>query len=439
MAIFFILLTFFSAYRIITTKGSQRTLWFIGSILFISDSILLWGPFNSHFIFVISFLISLFSHHEFKSFYNDYPLRKISVVIFIIYLLIGMIDMRIPFVSRFSRPVTEFFLTYMAFFIGFCCNKNNSDLYRMLRGFTKMLIIVCIYGAFTFIIHNNPIYDMISSSFSGKLGIWSNVQERGYRVCSFLSNPIVFGGAMGIYSLIILILWRINNKFFKHIIVIFLLLSVLIANSRTGIFTTLVAYVLYFLLKNKLSYKNLIIAFSAVIIVLVMYNQVGFIQPMIDSAIDLVKTGGVNTLGSTTDLKVQQWEISLLSFNEAPFFGHGLSYFDEVMGNKDSFFYDPLIAGMEGYQYKLLIEQGGFMIIAVIIFYIQLIAYFFYNRKYRQSLSYLGISCTFAFLLFICATGIYGSAFLHFGTYIGILLRCIYDKEFFSTYSRIQC
>lgn len=439
MSAFFILLTFLSCYMIIKTNGVKRALWFIGSILFLSDSIFLWGPFNSHFAFVISFLASLYFHHELKTCYKEYPLRKISVAIFIIYLLIGLVDTRIPLISRFSRPVTGFFLTYMAFFVGFCGVKSNKDIHLILRGFTQMLVIICVYGLFTFIIQSNPIYDLISNSFSGDLGIWANVQERGYRVCSFLSNPIVYGGVMGMYSLIVLNVWKTNNKLFKYIVFALLLLSVLIANSRTSIFATLVAYILYFLLKNKLSYKNILAAFSAVIIVLIMYNQFGFIRPMMDSAIDLVTTGGVNTQGSTTDLKVQQWEVSLLSFYDAPFFGHGLSYFYEVMGNKDSFVYNPLIAGMEGYQYKLLIEQGGFMIIAVIIFYIQLLAIFFKKRIYSQTISYTGIACTISFLFFICATGVYGSAFLHFGIYIGILLRCVYDKRFFNSHTSVQC
>lgn len=421
------------------TSGAKRALWFIGSILFISDSIVLWGPFNSHFAFVLSFLVSLCLHHELKTCYKEYPLRRISVAIFIIYILIGIVDTRIPLISRFSRPVTVFALTYMAFFIGFCCVKNSNDLRLILRGFTKMLVIVCVYGLFTFIVKNNPIYDLISNSFSGEFGIWANVQERGYRVCSFLSNPIVFGGVMGMYSLIILNMWQTKNKIFKYVVFTLLLLGVLIANSRTGMFSVLAAYILYFLLKNKLSYKNLLALFSTVIIALIMYSQFNFIRPMIDSAIDLVMTGGENTSGSSTDLKVQQWEVSLLSFYEAPFFGHGLSYFNEVMGNKDSFIYESLIAGMEGYQYKLLIEEGGFMIIAVIIFYIRLFAFFFKKRTYSQTISYSGIACTFSFLFFICATGTYGSTFLHFGTYIGILLKCVYDKRILDTYSSIQC
>ena len=437
MAVFFILLTFLSCYKIIETNGVQRTLWLIGSILFISDSIVLWGPFNSHFAFVFSFFISLFFHHEFKTCYKGYPLRKISIAIFIIYLLIGLVDTRIPIISRFSRPVTGFFSTYMAFFIGFCCVKNYNDLHVIFRDLVKMLVFVCAYGLYTFVIQSNPIYNLISNSFSGDLGIWANVQERGYRVCSFFSNPIVFGSVMGIYSLIILNLWRTKDKIFKSVVLTLLLLCVLIANSRTSIFTTLVAYILYFLLKNKLSYKNFLVAFSAVIIFLIMYNQFAFIRPMINSAIDLVMTGGVNTQGSTTDLKVQQWEISLLSFYDTPFFGHGLSYFNEVMGNKDSYIYDPLIAGMEGYQYKLLIEQGGFMIIAVIMFYIQLFTLFLKKRINSRTISYVGIASTFSFLFFICATGIYGSAFLHFGIYIGILLRCVYDKSIYSAYSSI--
>lgn len=360
------------------------------------------------------------------------------MVIFFIYLLIGILDNRISMISRLSRPITEFFLTYVAFFIGFCCVRSFRELNLVLLNLAKMLSIVCLYGILTFFLQKNPLYDLISLANSENLGIWSEVQERGYRVCSFFNNPIVYGGAMGVYSLIIFNVWHTTReKALKYLVFIALLISVVIANSRTGMITTFALYLLYYLLRNKISYKNCVVFCVSSLSLYIIYSSIGVVRPMIDSALDLLITGGANSSGSTMDLKEQQWATSVLYFSDAPYFGHGLYYFPEVMGNKYSRYFEPLIAGMEGYQYKILIEQGGFMAVAVVIFYIQLLFVFFKNRSRNITIAYTGIACMFAFLFFICSTGTYGSTFLHFGVYIGILLRCVYDKRFFNTYTCI--
>lgn len=436
MYLIFILITFFACYKIFINKGVQRGVWFIGSILILSDDIRIWGPFNSHFLFVISFILSLINKGEFKYSYKIYPLSNISIIILILDLMIGVLDQRISLISRISRPISEFSLTYMAFFIGFCFIKSFNDLNLIIRNLVKILFIVCSFGVITFIIQNNPWYDLLTSCFRNDVGIWSNVQSRGYRTCSFLSNPIVYGGVMGMYSIIVLNVWNTRKRFMKYTIFILLLLSVAIANSRTGMFTTLVCYIIFYLLKNKLSYKNFILLLTAIVIFVFTYYNVDFIKPMIDSAIDLVVTGGENTGGSNVDLKEQQWIASLTYFYNAPFFGNGIAYFDEVIGNVNSPLQNTLLAGMEGYQYKLLIENGLFMIVTVIIFYAKLFILFFKNSE--SSIAYVGIACTFTFLFFICATGTYGSTFLHFGIYIGLFLRCVYDKNILNPYPCIQ-
>lgn len=436
MKTFFLFLTFFACYKIIMTKSANRALWFLGSLLFLSDNIGILESFNSHFLFVISFFISQIRHKELRPYYKSYPLFKISIFIFIVYLLIGILDQRIPPISRISRPIKEFFLSYTAFYIGFYLVKSHSELRKVLNNLSTMLFIVCIYGIITFVLQNNPWYDLLTSAFGGKEGIWSNVQERGYRVCSFLSNPIVYGGVMGLYSLIFLNAWKPKNKVWKIAVITLLLLSVIIANSRTGMFTTLAAYVTFYLLKNKLSYKNIALALFGIIAIYFVYYNFSFATPIIDSAIDLVVTGGKNTAGSSIDLKEQQWIASLAYFYSAPFFGNGFAYFSEVIGNENSALQNTLLAGMEGYQYKLLIENGIVLIITITIFYIQLCWLFLKNRN--SNLAYLGIASTLTFLFFICSTGTYGSTFLHFGTYIGLILRCVYDKKILNPNPCIQ-
>lgn len=436
MKLFFLVLTFAACFKIITSKGANRTIWLLYSLFFLSNDILIWGPFNAHFLFIASFILSLYFSKEFIPNYKFYPLRNISIIIFIIYLLIGLFDQRIPLISRISRPVTEFVTTYTAFFIGFCSIKSNNELHKVIQGFTKILIIVSIYGIITYILQNNPWYDLLTSTFNGEVGIWSGVQERGYRVCSFLSNPIVYSGVMGMYSLIILQMWHPKKKTIKYILISLLALSTLIANSRTGVFSTLLLYALFYFLKNRFSYKNLLIIFTVIILMTILYN-ISFIKPILDSSFDLFTTGGENIEGSNIDLKEQQWIVSLEYFNEAPFLGHGLAYFIEVIGNKNSYLNNPELAGMEGYQYKLLIEQGLLMIIAVLIFYVRLFIISWKNRNSNIT-SYLTIACIAAFIFFICSTGIYGSTFLYFGIYIGLLLRCTYDKKIFNSHSSLQ-
>ena len=368
-----------------------------------------------------------------------YPFKNISILIFIVLLLTGLLDERIPLSSRITRPTTEFILTYITFFIGFCSINNINELKYILNRLIRILLILCTYGIFTFILQNNPLYDIVSSSFSGSnvAGIWSNIQSRGYRVCSFLSNPIVYGGFSGMMFIIINSLYQNSkNNLLKYTLLLLILANVFIANSRTGIFSTLFGLIIFYFLKNKLSYKNFLLLFATIFCAIILYNTLDFIKPIFDSVIDLVITGGINTGGSNIELKETQWKTSILYFYDAPFFGNGFSYFHEIIGNKDSSSFNNDIAGMEGYQYKLLIENGLFMIIAVIIFYTRIIMFFYKNKSI---FGYLGLSCTLLFLFFINSAGTYGSAFLHFGIYIGLILRCCYEKNILNTDTCIQC
>lgn len=152
MCFFFAFITFLACYKIFINSGVKRSIWFIGSILLLSDDIRIWGPFNSHFLFVISFFLSLINKGEFKYSYKIYPLSNISIIILILDLMIGVLDQRISPISRISRPLSEFALTYMAFFIGYCFIKSFDDLNLIIRSLVKILFIVCSFGVITFII-----------------------------------------------------------------------------------------------------------------------------------------------------------------------------------------------------------------------------------------------------------------------------------------------
>lgn len=126
--------------------------------------------------------------------------------------------------------------------------------------------------------------------------------------------------------------------------------------------------------------------------------------------------------------KTLQQEAALLFFYNAPFFGNGFNYFDEVIKTGQIYSYNDELAGMEGFGYMLLVEQGIFMIIANIIFFTQLL-FFFWKKKKRQPIANLLISILASFLFFILLAGTYGNVMTYYFLYFGICIKYLLLKE----------
>ena len=105
------------------------------------------------------------------------------------------------------------------------------------------------YGFITFILQGYPYDDALHIAFGNDVGIWSEVQSRGYRVLSTLNNPIVYGFVMFIATTY-LYLQRDNfskNVYFCLSLLVFL--NVFLANSRTGIVAGVFLLVVYALVE----------------------------------------------------------------------------------------------------------------------------------------------------------------------------------------------
>lgn len=407
---------------IVIFKGEKRTIIYLLSTFFIPDTFS-----TAHIILPLSYIMSMYIRKELSEQIKRFPLRKISITILIIYFFISIFDDRLSVIEIFTRPIIYFIKTYLFLFVGFCLVNNNRQRICAFKVLLIILSIYALYGIFTWIISGNPWYDGVARIYFDGEGIWADVQDRGYRVNSFLSNPIAYGLIMGIGSLS---LWLFYIEYSKKINIIFLtiiIFNVLLSNSRTSIIAFGVGVILFLVFYLGISLKMISTFILSYIILFTLYINVESIQSMIKPVIDIFITGGNNTQGSNVELKNDQLAASLLYFYDSPFFGHGINYFRENI--QESYGMLSGLAGLEGYGYRILVELGVFMLIAFIIYIINFIQVTISYYKQNKMIASILISQFIAFIFFIIATGDYGGVFEYCFIIIGLNLKWLIIKK----------
>lgn len=430
MNILFLCLVLVFSIAIIVTKGSRRLLLLLCGLYFIYDCVRVSrSPYISAYTaLIISFLVSLWKNGELEANWKAYPLRWVTIAVSITVLFVGILDNRLNLVSSLSRPIKDVCESYLCLFVGYASISSMSDWEKSQKYLWEIFTIIGIWGLITFVLQNNPWYDYVTSLYGDDVGIWSEVQSRGYRVSSFLSNPIVYGFVVGV-----ILINRTTGKIkgVSLVVVLLLVANIVLSNSRTSYTSVAIAFIIMYVLRYRFSIK----AAAGVLLLLglsvVAYFNFEPFENMIDLMSDLLLTGGANAGGSTTDLKELQWAASLYYFLQAPWFGNGLAYFGEVITQKGGGMSEDL-AGMEGYIYKLLIEYGGVMIVAVLAFWLRTLWVFIKFRKANCPLSFVCISIALSFLFFICATGTYGSVFVYTAIVLGMNLKCLHILYYWS-------
>lgn len=400
---------------IISTKGNKRLAIYLCASFFITD---IFG--TAHTIFAISAIISLFIHHDLKRTLNIYPLRRISLAILLIYFLITFFNSAGLNISLVSKPMIYFCETYLKLFVGFALISKIDDWLSAMKVLLPVLTIFAIWGVFTWFMQSNPWYEFLTNVY-GSEAMWSGVQDRGYRVNSFLTNPGAYGVVMGIGALS---LWGYYLQVKNNKIILFILLivfNVILANSRASLMACFVGLAVYLLFNYGVSRKLIFIATGGFLGMLILYNYVGSIKSIVDSTLDVIFTGGQNTHGSNMELKDTQLQYSILYFLEAPIWGHGIGFFREYIQPR----YGTMsgLAGMEGYGYRMLVELGGVMIVAFVAFVIRFLNVLCGLRKVHRNIFSITIAQFICFYFYIIAAGDYGNIFEYSFILIGMNLR----------------
>lgn len=423
MKTLFILILFVVMLMIIISKDTKRLVWLMAGIFFLNDTISI-QPFNSYTLLLTAAFCSFALHGELKRTWKEFPFKWVLLVILVIHILVVQFDERyFPPLTYMSRIFNNFVPRFLALFVGYAIITSTNVWRKSAKHLAWIFLIMCIYGFITFALQGNPYDDMLHMAFGGEEGIWANVQERGYRVFSTLNNPIVYGYVMFLAASYLYLQKKVLSKNVYYALLLLTVLNAFLANSRTGLVAGALLTAIYALIEYRFSVRILGFAASIVIVTLVLYQFVPFVQNAADSVLDIVFTGGENTSGSNVELKENQWETSLLFFYLHPYFGNGFNYFHETISQQ----YDTAeigLFGLEGYEYKLLVEEGLFMIIAVIWLFVSLIVFFFKRLEVKR-FSSMGIAWIISFLFFINGTGTYGGIFTIGMLFIGMLLKYV--------------
>ncbi len=429
MKLIIILFCFVVFFFIIKEKSTKRFVWLIAGICLLSMDIKISisPPINAHTLFIIAYFISLLYHKEFNNYWKEFPLNFILLVLLFTHLMVGLMDERLNLISKLSRPIFIYAQTYFCIFIGYTSLKTLREWSTIPKTILVIFGIVGLYGIVTFLMQNNPYYDFINQLFSSsnEKGIWFEVQERGYRVLSTFNNPIPYGFTIGVVSLFAI------NHFFKtpNLFIVLILLviasNIFLSNSRSAVVSFMMSIFIFTLLQLRFNFnwKYLARIFIFAISIIAFNMFIPAFKTSINDVTDIIKTGGEEVQGSNIELKQTQWERSLFYFTQSPVWGNGYYYFAE---NIYSYNKDPELAGLEGYAYKLAVEEGLLQIIAILAFFLLLFRHLFISwNKINNRYSCFSISALFTFVFFIVSVGTYGNVFVVTFLLLGLIIRYI--------------
>lgn len=420
MKLFLLLAAFVLAALIVCNKNEKRACYYVIGTFFMP--IFYEGV---HLLLPIAFILSLIVHDQIKKSVNNFPFTDVLLLILVILLVISFYDSRLTGLKNVTVPLTYFINTYVFLFVGFNLIRNRTDWKNVTLLLAAVFIVYALYGIFTWLIQKNPLYDFYSTVF-GQSGIWSSVQRRGYRVNSFLDNPIAYGMVMatGVMSL------YVYNKLFpsKKIIVVLVLsvINVVIANSRTSLMAFFMMVFLFLVFYYKLSWKGIASIMSVFLLFFSVYIFFKDKLGIVDSLIGIFVTGGDSTMGSDLNLKTIQLQASYALFCQSPIFGHGLNYYRDVIavrfGGKTDLF------GLEGYGYRMMVEMGLLMIIAFVLYFVKVIKTIFRNYRVSRLFASLLLAQFLSFIFYIFATGEYGGVFEFCMIMIGLNFRMMIER-----------
>ena len=397
MGYIIILLILICGYNIIKNIGQKRFDCFICSMLIFSSSIILLDKpqLPCHRFLIICFWLSVLRNKEFRL--KKFPLT-IPLIIYIIGLLI--IGFNSPYLSLFYKIYKPFVLLLDTYFILLLtCYGIKNETFKS-KAIVNTLFLVTIYGVLTFIIHSNPIQELIATAFGNSLLSDYYWGDR-IRICSTWSHPIAYGLICS--ALFYEFLPYISEKKIK-VLLLLLAFNVLICGSRTSLAAFLLMGGIFIMFRYKVS-KSIIKALAVINFLIPIYFFVPIVQEKVDSVI-VTAMGDDKIGGSSLEMRDTQTEAAMLIVSESPIFGHGYDYIQEGLGyGTDNFKGDWHLLGFESYMYVILIERGFCGLVFEIIILFSVLIYAYKRRMIDRVNCSLVLACCIGYMFFSISTG----------------------------------
>lgn len=417
---FFLFIAIFFSFNILIQKNSNRIIWFTIGLLFFPHSIAfslepyITFPRILIYSLLISFLI--FEKRPF-SLLKESPFGKSLTIVFILLLFVGLCDERLNLFLKIFRPITYYVENFFLLFIIYESIKTKEDYNKIIKVLLFSFFIMCIYGITNYITKSNPYNNIISNTYGTTNFAESYMDPSSYRfrINSFTWHPIYYGFilaiAIAITIIIIFYFSQKRKKIFFLILLPLLIINLLLVNTRTPIAVLFVIIVVFFLLGLEFK-RKLQFALLGVLVVIPSIMLYPNSTKIVNDTIDIFQNGGEGLKGSSVEMRYLQLAISYTIFNQKPVTGHGFNYITEGLGyssNKLERTSNKNLFGFESYLFLLLIEQGILGIIANLVFFGALLAFFIkYTRskiKTIKKMSILSISLLLGHIIFIVGTG----------------------------------
>lgn len=344
---------------------------------------------------------------------SEFPYKK-SFALCILSICISTILSTVGFATAITRALQEILSNYIIIVLMWKYIVGKEDVVFILKGFTFLLVLLCVYGIFEKIFHVNPLIEYeIGLNPEGRSLNWrySDDNRLGMgRVQSAVAHPIGFGIYICAY---LYITWYIKICKIKiwslpvllQTVVFILAFSCLFfINTRSPLIYLIIISFPYFNIKKKymLNAFKFVFAFSPLLVIIIV--------PYFDNFLSLFKSN-INVGGSSIEMRMRQFDAAYALFKNYLVFGLGVKSINLYLG----FTYG--ILGAESIWIQLLIERGVFGAITYLI----LIHSFFKNSIFikKKYLSFFVLG----WLVLNSITSIPGSGQWFFGLCIILLNR----------------
>ncbi|MFV0323625.1 MAG: O-antigen ligase family protein [Bacteroides xylanisolvens] len=395
-------------------KGIMLTAFVIQPLTYIGSGL---GNVSLYYILAgIALIMFLFYSEQLKPFKYPKLLLISTSLMSISYLITNSLCNHPNTIMIIGNIITQFVFP----FILWCVISRKKDVDFSINCLKWMWIVTIVVMILEQIFRHNYFTDIVEFSFKTcDFVIDANTIRYGLKrtnsIFSYFSTCGVF------CSLSTFIIWIIVSKLhIKDNIYIFLLFIIPFVAFSTGSRAILLAVCVILLgvftdrniVKSKL-YKTIL--FSCIILTPIL---IGYVSKIVDSVVNSNESSGVE--GSTSDLRLLQWEACLPSFLDSPIWGNGRMYIWDVVAPRHS-----ILQGAESLWFSLLVDYGimGGITYLFMIFSCIIILY-----KLDARLTYLPI----AYFLILCLSPDAGIQYNQLLTFVVLAIKMMETKSLYN-------
>lgn len=419
---------------IIKDKEKCLYVFLVGITLFNNKFSL--GPLHTQLLFTIAITVTFFSEYGIikkNKFYN-FPFKRVFLWFCVSLLLIGIFDIRHTISSTIVNPTKYLFQTFILFIVVYCVSYKNKKNTNLKGTILVLLAIDFAFGLFEVVTSYNPIKELTASISSDEVYELLTDNYGRYRISSLHDSPFNYGFYSSIFGLILLYYAKITKRNSAYLMIFAFVAGfggAVMSSSRSAMMACALSYVLFVGTGYKFGrIIKLLLLIIPVSLILINISG-GMFDELFLSLYDGLTTGGKNSVGSSSDMRMIQWLAVMKYFSDAPIFGNGIFFFTQVLGwgtDKLTTMGSDLY-GLEGLHYSVLLEQGIVGAVAHILMFTAIIRFLLKNRMLYPDESYLGLSIMTLFLIWALLTGALG-AWYPTMFFLGIIISNIQKRKY---------